>query len=139
MDTTVADLVEAAAARSPNVTAVVAGGESLTYAELDGRANRLAHHLQSVGVGPDVLVGVCLGRSLDLAVALLAVLKAGGACVPLDPAYPPERLAFMVDDSAAAGVNEDGRGLHQRELRVAHQVMGAIVVRGVGRDEIRLP
>lgn len=102
--TTVADLVEAAAARTPSAVAVAAGGQSLTYAELDARANRLAHRLQSSGVGPDVLVGVCLERSLDLAVALQAVLKAGGGCVPLDPAYPPERLAFMVDDAAVAAV-----------------------------------
>ncbi len=102
--TTVADLVEAAAGGAPASVAVVAGGRSLTYAELDGRANRLAHHLQRVGVGPDVPVGVCLPRSLDLAVALVAVLKAGGACVPLDPAFPPQRLAFMAADSGLAAV-----------------------------------
>ena len=98
-DVTVADLFEAAVASGPDAVAVVAGGDSLTYAALDARANRLAHHLQSVGVGPDGAVGVCLNRSLDLAVALMAVLKAGGACVPLDPSYPPERLAFMVEDA----------------------------------------
>jgi len=103
-EATVADLVEAAAVRSPDAMAVLAGDESLTYSELDARANRLAHHLQAFGVGPDVAVGVCLERSRELAVALLAVLKAGGACVPLDPAYPPERLAFMVGDAAVAAV-----------------------------------
>ena len=101
---TVADLVEAATARHPRATAVVAGDESLTYADLDGQANRLAHQLQSLGVGPDVLVGVCFNRSLGLAVALVAVLKAGGGCVPLDPTYPPERLAFMVEDASLAAV-----------------------------------
>ncbi len=83
------------------------GGESLTYAELDARANRLAHHLQAAGVGADATVGVCMARSVDLAVALLGVLKAGGACVPLDPAYPAERLAFMADDAGLAAVLTD--------------------------------
>jgi amino acid adenylation domain-containing protein len=101
---TVADLLERAAARHPEATAVVAGGRSLTYAELDARANGLAHRLQAAGVGPDVLVGLRLGRSLELAVAAQAVLKAGGGCVPLDPAYPEERLAFMVGDAAVATV-----------------------------------
>ncbi|MFN2607591.1 MAG: amino acid adenylation domain-containing protein [Acidimicrobiales bacterium] len=107
--TTVADLVEAAVAASPDATAVVAGDRSLTYAELDRRANRLASHLRSCGVGPDVAVGICLGRSVELAVALVAVLKAGGACVPLDPAYPAERLAFMVEDAAVAAVLTSAR------------------------------
>ena len=98
---TVADLVEAQVARTPRATAVVSGQASLAYAELDASASRLAHHLVALGVGPDVTVGVCVERSLNLAVALLAVLKAGGACVPLDPSYPPGRLAFMVDDAEA--------------------------------------
>lgn len=105
--TTVADLFEAAAEARPGAVAVVAGDTSLTYGDLDARANRLAHHLQARGVGPDVLVGVCLPRSLDLAVALVAVLKAGGACVPLDPAYPRERLAFLAGDAGLATVLTD--------------------------------
>ena len=103
-DATVADLVEAAAARHPDAVAVVTAHSSLTYAGLDAAANRLAHHLQALGVGPDARVGVCLGRSVDLAVALLAVLKAGGACVPLDPAYPEARLAHMLDDASPTAV-----------------------------------
>ena len=78
--------------------------QSLAYGELDTRANQLAHHLQGLGVGPEVLVGVCLERSPDLVIALLGILKAGGAYVPLDPAYPRERLAFMLEDARVSVV-----------------------------------
>ncbi len=93
--------VEAQVDRTPAATAVeMAEGEGrLTYAELDERANRLAHHLGRQGVAPEVRVGVLLERSLDLVVALVAVLKAGGAYIPLDPDYPEERLAFMARDA----------------------------------------
>ena len=77
----------------------VSQGETLSYAELDQRANQLAHHLINMGVGPEVPVGVLMDRSLDLVVALLGILKAGGAYVPLDPSYPPDRLALMMEDS----------------------------------------
>jgi amino acid adenylation domain-containing protein len=79
--------------------AVVCDGESLTFAELDRRANGLAWRLQSLGVGPDVLVGLRMERSLDLVVGVLGILKAGGAYLPLDPVYPPERVQFMLADS----------------------------------------
>ncbi len=75
--------------------------KQLTYAELNARANQLAHHLIALGVGPEVLVGICLERSLELIVGLLGILKAGGAYVPLDPGYPKERLAFMLTDTQA--------------------------------------
>ncbi len=104
-------LVEAQVQRTPGATAVVFEGESLTYAELNRRANRLAHHLRALGVGPGARVGLCLERSLEMMVGLLAVLKAGGAYVPLDPAYPAERLAYMLADSSPAVV------LSQRALR----------------------
>ncbi|HLL47092.1 MAG TPA: AMP-binding protein, partial [Longimicrobiaceae bacterium] len=94
-------LFEAQARRSPGAVAVVHEGEALTYAELEGRANRLAHHLRGLGVGPEVRVGLCVERSVELVVALLGVLKAGGAYVPLDPAYPAERLRFLLEDSGA--------------------------------------
>jgi amino acid adenylation domain-containing protein len=96
-----ADLVEEQAGARPSAVAVVAGRDSLTYGELDGRANRLAHHLQGLGVGPEVLVGISVERSLEMAVGMLGVLKAGGACLPLDPSYPADRLAFMLADSGA--------------------------------------
>jgi amino acid adenylation domain-containing protein len=95
---------EEQAARTPHAEALVAGTERLTYEELNRRANQLAHHLRRLGVGPEVRVGVRLGRTPDLVVSLLAVLKAGGAYVPLDPAYPEERLALMQEDSGAAVV-----------------------------------
>jgi len=88
--------------RTPDAPALACLETILTYAELDARANRLAHHLIDLGVGPDVLVGVCIERSVDMVVAALAVLKAGGAYVPMDPGYPPDRIALMVEDSRVA-------------------------------------
>ncbi len=96
------DRVEAQAARTPRAPAVLFAGEGLTYEELDRRANRMAHALRRRGVGPERLVGICVERSLAMAVAALAVLKAGGALVALDPAYPLERLATIIDDAGLA-------------------------------------
>jgi amino acid adenylation domain-containing protein len=92
-------LFESQAARTPDAVAVRFEAESLTYRELNARANRLAHHLLGHGVGPEVRVGVLMERSLEMVISLLAVLKAGGAYVPLDPGLPAERLAYMVEDS----------------------------------------
>jgi amino acid adenylation domain-containing protein len=93
-------LFEEQARTSPDATAVVYEEASLTYAELNRRANRLAHYLRGLGVKPDARVAICVERGLAMVVALLAVLKAGGAYVPLDPAYPGERLRFMLEDCA---------------------------------------
>ncbi|WP_331831757.1 amino acid adenylation domain-containing protein [Pseudomonas sp. LH21] len=99
---TVQQLIEAQAARRPQAIAAVLGERSLSYEQLNRRANALAHHLRSLGVGPDVLVGIAVERSLDMLVGLLAVLKAGGAYVPLDPQFPEDRLAYMMEDSGIA-------------------------------------
>jgi len=93
------ELVEAQVAETPNATAVEHAGQKLTYRDLNERANQLAHFLRKRGIGLESRVGICLRRSLELPVALLGVLKAGAACVPLDPAYPKERLSYMLEDS----------------------------------------
>ncbi len=102
LDRCIHRLFEDQAARTPDAVAVRFEHQRLSYAELNGRANQLAHHLQSLGVGPETLVGVCAERSLELIVAVLAVLKAGGAYLPLDPTYPAERLQYMLADAQVA-------------------------------------
>ena len=88
--------------RTPDAVAVVFEHQKLTYRELNIRANQLAHYLKKLGVGPEVLVGICVERSLEMMIGLLGILKAGGAYVPLDPEYPQERLAFILKDTRAA-------------------------------------
>jgi len=112
-DACVHDLVGAQAAATPERLAVGDSKGWLTYRQLDERANRLAHHLQGLGAGPDVVVAVCVERSVDMEVAVLAVLKAGAAYLPLDPGYPTDRLSFMLADSQAA-VLVAGSGLAGR-------------------------
>ncbi|HEX7331915.1 MAG TPA: amino acid adenylation domain-containing protein [Pyrinomonadaceae bacterium] len=98
------ELVARQAERTPEAIAVVSGEQQLSYGELERRANQLGHYLQWLGVGPEVKVGVCLERSAELIVALLGTLKAGGCYVPLDPAYPESRLAYMLADAQVAVV-----------------------------------
>ncbi|HZC76174.1 MAG TPA: condensation domain-containing protein, partial [Ktedonobacterales bacterium] len=98
---TLPELFAAQVAHTPDAVAVVFEDHSLTYGQLDARANRLAHHLHGFGVGPEVVVGLCLDRSPDMIVGLIGILKAGGAYLPLDPHYPQERLAFMLADAGA--------------------------------------
>jgi amino acid adenylation domain-containing protein len=93
------ELFEAQARCAPEAVGVMCQKEELNYQELDWKANRLAHYLRGLGVGPDVMVGICLDRSIDMVIGLLGILKAGGAYVPLDPSYPPERLSFMLQDA----------------------------------------
>jgi amino acid adenylation domain-containing protein len=101
-DKCIHELFEAQAERSPLALAVKYGDESLTYRELNSRANQVAHYLRRLGVGPEALVGICVERSLEMVVGLLGIIKAGGAYLPLDPSYPKERLAFMLQDAQAA-------------------------------------
>jgi amino acid adenylation domain-containing protein/thioester reductase-like protein len=142
------DLVAAVAARTPHGVAVDYEGEALDYAALDARANRLAHHLRDLGVGPDVVVAVALERSLDLVVAVLGVLRAGGAYLPLDPAAPAPHLAAIVEDARPAVlVVRDASPLPEaapppRVVALAHDAE-AIAVRpasapetGVGPDHL---
>jgi amino acid adenylation domain-containing protein len=93
-------LFEAQVARTPDAVALVYQGASMTYAELNASANRLARYLVRKGVGPDQLVGICVERGLDMVVGLIGILKAGGAYLPLDPSYPPERLAYILKDAS---------------------------------------
>ncbi|NWE79449.1 non-ribosomal peptide synthetase [Pseudomonas yamanorum] len=101
-------MFEAQVERTPDALAVKAGEQRLTYAELNQRANQLAHHLRGLGVQPDSRVAICVERGLEMVIGLFAILKAGGGYVPLDPAYPLERLAYMLQDSAPAAVLVQG-------------------------------
>ncbi|HEY0557957.1 MAG TPA: amino acid adenylation domain-containing protein, partial [Thermoanaerobaculia bacterium] len=117
--TLVHELFEAQAARTPDAVAVADGTETLTYAGLDERANRLAHHLRSLGAGPEALVGLCVERSAAMVVALLAVLKSGAAYVPLDPSHPAERREMVLADSGVSLLLTDERLLADREAIAA--------------------
>ncbi|MFN2513804.1 MAG: amino acid adenylation domain-containing protein [Pyrinomonadaceae bacterium] len=117
------DLFEIQAKHTPDAVAVVFEGEQLTYGELNRRANLLGNHLQKLGVGPEVRVGIMMERSLEMLVGLLGVLKAGGAYVPLDPAYPEERLSFMMNDAEVPVL------LTQARLAPSLPPHGAVVIR----------
>jgi amino acid adenylation domain-containing protein/non-ribosomal peptide synthase protein (TIGR01720 family) len=119
-DKCIHELFELQVANSPNGLAAVFGTEKLTYEELNQRANRLAHYLVKQGVAPDSVVGVCVERSMDMLVAVLAIMKSGGAYLPLDPSYPRARLAYMVEDS---GVKWIITQKHLRDLLVADQII----------------
>ena len=112
-DACIHELFEEQVKKSPDAIAVVFEDQQLTYGELNRRANQLAHYLRKLGVGPEVLVGICMERSLEMIIGLIGILKAGGAYVPLDPEYPKERLAFMMADAQVAvlltqgGLTED--------------------------------
>jgi non-ribosomal peptide synthetase component F len=92
-------LFEEQVERTPDAIAVEFADQQITYRELNHRANRLAHYLTTLGIGPEKLVGICMERSIEMVVGLLGILKAGGAYVPLDPTYPDERLRFMLEDA----------------------------------------
>jgi amino acid adenylation domain-containing protein len=96
------DFFEEQVERTPEATALTCEHEHLTYRELNSRANQVAHYLRRQGVGPEVLVGICLERSIEMLVGILGILKAGGAYIPLDPAYPKDRLAAILEDSKSS-------------------------------------
>jgi amino acid adenylation domain-containing protein len=98
-ETCLPDLLELQVNRTPDNVAVVSEGTEVTYSELNGRANQLAHRLQALGVGPETLVGICIERSLEMLIGILGILKAGGGYLPLDPSYPQSRLTFMLEDA----------------------------------------
>jgi nonribosomal peptide synthetase DhbF len=112
-DATLPALFEAQVGRSPQATALVFEGDTLSYSELNARANRLAHFLIGQGIGPEILVAIALPRSIEMVVSLLAILKAGAAYLPLDPDYPPERLVFMLQDAQPAYVLTTGKINHR--------------------------
>ena len=122
LDVCIHQLFEAQVERTPDAVALVYEDTQLTYRELNRRANQLAHYLQQLGVKPEMLVGLCLERSLEMIVGLLGILKAGGAYVPLDPTYPPERLAFMLADARVSVL------LTRRHLPVGESRDGVKVV-----------
>jgi non-ribosomal peptide synthetase component F len=113
---------EAQVGQTPDAVAVVFQDQQLTYQELNRRANQVAHHLRKLGVGPEVLVWIAIERSLEMVIGLLGILKAGGAYAPLDPAYPDERLAFMVEDLRTPVV------LTEEKLRQKWHNRGAVIV-----------
>ncbi|MEH2176855.1 non-ribosomal peptide synthetase [Nostoc sp.] len=115
-------LFEAQVEKTPDAVALIFNNQHLTYRDLNNRANQLAKYLQSLGVGTEILVGICIERSLEMVVALLAILKAGGAYVPLDPGYPQERLAFMLSDTQVSVL------LTQKELVTKLPTHAALVI-----------
>ncbi|MBJ2221755.1 non-ribosomal peptide synthetase, partial [Pseudomonas sp. MF7453] len=111
LDQTLHGMFEAQVLRTPQAVAIKAGAQQLTYAELNARANQLAHHLLALGVQPQARVAICVERGLEMVIGLYAILKAGAAYVPLDPAYPLERIAYMLHDSAPTVVLAQGSTL----------------------------
>jgi amino acid adenylation domain-containing protein/FkbM family methyltransferase len=122
-DKTLDQLFHEQACRTPGATALVCDDASLTYLELEGRANRLAHHLRERGAARNELVAVCLERSSELVVALLGVLKAGAAYLPLEPAFPAERLRFMMEDAGVSCVITTARLLNEAMEKVTHVIL----------------
>ncbi len=121
-DQCIHQLFEQQVERTPDAVAVVCDEQQLTYRELNARANQLAHHLRTLGVGPETLVGIWLERSLELVVGLLGILKAGGAYLPLDPNYPAQRLAFMLADARPTALVTQRR-LHDQMRNFSAQVV----------------
>lgn len=122
-DICIHSLFERQVEKTPDYIAIRYDNEALTYEQLNVRANLLAHHLIELGVGPEQLVGICLPRSIDMMVAILAVNKAGGAYVPLDPSYPSERLSYMLENSQSQVLITDKELSSKHDLLVTHNVL----------------
>ncbi|HEY0513394.1 MAG TPA: amino acid adenylation domain-containing protein, partial [Thermoanaerobaculia bacterium] len=133
------ELFAAQAQRRPEALAVVSGDRRLTYGELESRSNRLAHHLRSLGVGPDVVVGICMERTLERVVGIVATLKAGGAYASFDPAYPPERLALMLEDARVPVLLTERRFLERLPESTAAVVCLDTDLDGLAGNESRPP
>lgn len=121
-DACIHQIVSKCASTTPDAVALVASDQLLSYRKLNQRANQLAHYLQALGVRPNILVGICVERSLDLVVGLLGILKAGGAYMPLDPSYPSERLSFMLEDAQAPVLVTQQHLARRLETQKAHVV-----------------
>ncbi|HEX3525994.1 MAG TPA: amino acid adenylation domain-containing protein, partial [Thermoanaerobaculia bacterium] len=128
------ELFEEQVRNAPGAVAVIQGARSLSYAELNRRANRLAHRLRGLGVGPESRVGLCLERSPEMVVGLLGIVKAGGAYVPLDPDYPEERLALMVEDSALRALVGEEATLARLPIRLIDGAGCILLDGGLGAD-----
>ena len=134
-------LFEAQAGRTPAAPALVCGAHRLTYAELNERANQLAHYLVGVGVGAEVLVGICVERSVEMVVGILGILKAGGAYVPLDPAYPAERIGYMMENARVGVLVTQERWVDELPVGWAQVVSldgDADVIAGHSRDNLSI-
>jgi len=116
-------LIEEQAARTPDAIAIKFNQRALTYSELNAQANQVAHALLAVGVAPDALVGICMDRSMEMVIGLLGILKAGGAYVPLDPTYPPERIAFILEDAQIQLLVTDGPNQNRYREQVSHVIV----------------
>ena len=128
------ELFEAEARRAPDAVAVVCEDQHLTYGELNRRANQLAHYLQWRGVGPETLVGICMGRSPEMIVAVLAIWKSGGAFLPLDPAYPHDRLKLLQEDARPAILLTEERWLERTPTTPARRVLVDAEARSIARE-----
>lgn len=133
-DKTIHQLFEEQVTRTPDNIAVLFEDDQLTYRELNNRSNQLAHHLRTLGVGPEVLVGICVERSIEMVVGLLGILKAGGAYLPLDPTYPAERLAFMLTDANVSVLLTQSHLREGLPVGALRQAQGTIKVVCLDRD-----
>ncbi len=131
--------VEAQVRRTPEAVAVVYGDDELTYQELDRQANQVAHYLHTLGVGPEVLVGLCMDRSLEIVVALLGILKAGGAYVPLDPRYPKDRLGAILEEAQVSLVLTDGESATSLPPHGAKVVNLEMDAERIARESVETP